>query len=70
MMTLEEYKLKAAEGIKKLLHAVPPDEVEEYIQSLNEDMEHSYNESVEASKILGTDQISPDGYAYGAALEF
>ena len=58
-MSLEEFKRKAYEDIRYYIKD------EDYISKLDADMEKGYKNSVEASMLLGTNQVSPSGYAYG-----
>lgn len=65
-MTFEEFKKEAFSRLRELLKAHP----DEYIESLAEDVEKSYNEAKELSELLGTNQVSPSGYAYGRMMMF
>ena len=69
-MTFEEFKKEAFSRLRELLKAHPDNEVDEYIESLAEDVEKFYNEAKELSELLGTNQVSPRGYAYGRMMMF
>lgn len=58
-MSLEEFKREAFEYIRCYIKD------EDYISKLDVDMERSYKNSVEVSMLLGSNQVSPNGYAYG-----
>ena len=58
-MSLEEFKREAYEDIRKYIKD------EDYIRKLDADMERHYKESIEVSMFLGSNQVSPCGYAYG-----
>lgn len=69
-MTFEEFKKEAFSRLRELLKAHPDNEVDEYIESLAEDVEKYYNEAKELSELLGTNRVSPSGYAYGRMMMF
>ncbi|MGN0574119.1 MAG: hypothetical protein ACI4IX_09290 [Acutalibacteraceae bacterium] len=69
-MDFEEYRKIAFEKLRESLKPFPEEEVEEYIRSLEDDVKESYYEDIAISELLGTDQVSPGGYAYGRMMMF
>ena len=69
-MDFEEFKKEAFSLLRQNLRAHPKNEVDKYIDSLAEDVEKFYNEAKDLSEILGTNQVSPSGYAYGRMMMF
>lgn len=64
-MTFEEYKKETEVAIKKILDNESPEEVEKLIELLQKDIEKSFYSAEKSTKLLGADQFSPSGYAYG-----
>ena len=64
-MTLEEYKKETATAIRKTLQQEDQKEVEKLIELLQKDIEKSFYSAEKSTKLLGADQYSPSGYAYG-----
>lgn len=71
-MTLEEYTAEVISGMRKRLKGKPKREVELYLMKLKKsgDIKRSYDEETKASEILRSDQFSPSGYCYVAAMEY
>ncbi len=69
-MDFEEFKKEAFSLLRENLRAHSKNEVDKYIDSLNEDVKKYYNDAKELSEILGTNQLSPSGYAYGRMMLF
>lgn len=69
-MDFEEYGKIAFENLRNYLKPFPEEEVEEYIRSLEDDVKESYYEDIILSELLGSDQVSPSGYAYGRTMMF
>ena len=61
LMSFEEFRTKALRQVRYYI------DDESYIQALEPDLLKTYNELVEVSDLLGSDQISPGGYALGIA---
>ena len=61
LMSFEEFRTKALRQVRYYI------DDESYIQALEPDLLKTYNELVEVSDFLGSDQISPGGYALGIA---
>ena len=60
-MSFEEFRTEALRQVRYYI------DDESYIQALEPDLLKTYNELVEVSDLLGSDQISPGGYALGIA---
>lgn len=71
-MTLEEYTKAVELGMRERLSNKPRREVELYLMKLKKSgqIKESYDEETKASKILGSDQVNPDGFCYVAVLEY
>ena len=69
-MDFEEYRKIAFEHLRKYLKPFPEKEVEEYIKSLEDDVKEPYYEGIALSEFLGSNQLSPSGYAYGRTMMF
>lgn len=61
-MTLEQFIERATAEVRKYISD------EDYIKALRPNMEQYYNDCKELAPILGSDQLSPSGYAYGTSL--
>lgn len=70
MMTFEEYREKAFDGIRIRLRGSPKEEVEAYIASLEDDVKKSYDSAIWETEKFGDDVVSPSSYAYGAMMDF
>ena len=64
-MKIEEYKNEAERLIRDMLKNESQEEVDKLIGLLQDNMEQSFHDSLKASEILGTNQVSPSDYAYG-----
>ncbi len=64
-MKIEEYKNEAERLIRDMLKNESQEEVDKLIGLLQDNMEKSFHDSLKASEILGTNQVSPSDYAYG-----
>lgn len=62
MMSFEEYREKIINRLNRDIRD------KEYIKNLEDDMKKSYETQVKASEILGSNQISPNGYCYAIML--
>ena len=71
-MTLEEYTKAIETGMRERLSDKPRREVELYLMKLKRSgqIKESYDEQMKAGKILGSDQVDPNGFCYVAALEY
>ena len=63
-MSFEEYKSRIIEILKNKLKD------NAYINKLDKDIWRSYEEAKEVSKLLGSSQISADGYALGIIMMY
>ncbi len=61
-MTIDEYRNKIINRLTKTIKD------RDYISKLDGDIIKSYNDSVKVSNLLGSDQISVDGYCMGIEL--
>lgn len=61
-MTIDEYKNKIINRLTKTIKD------RDYISKLDGDIIKSYNDSVKVSNLLGSNQISVDGYCIGIEL--
>ncbi len=67
-MTLAEYKKEAERGIRELLSKEDRKEVEKLIELLQKDIERYFYSEERETKLSGTNQFSPSGYAYGTYM--
>lgn len=63
MITFEEYKNQITKSLKNDYNIELS-----YINKLEADIQKSYNDEVEVSRMLGSNQISPSGYCFGISM--